>query len=110
MSLRFVTLMLAGALGAGMAAFADPPRHATGDALPPGLAKQGKLPPGHAKKLWKRGDYLPIEYRDYYLSGWQHYNLRKAPHGYRWVRVDNDAYLTQIATGLVAEAVIDLLN
>lgn len=27
------------------------PPHAQGDALPPGLAKQGKLPPGWEKKL-----------------------------------------------------------
>ena len=38
------------------------------------------------------------------------YDLREAPPGYRWVIVDEDAYLTQVATGLVAEAVIDLLN
>ncbi|WP_112061649.1 RcnB family protein [Hyphomonas pacifica] len=106
----YITLMLAGAVGTGLVAFADPPRHAKGETLPPGLAKQGKVPPGHAKKMWKRGEYLPADYRDDYFEDWRRYDLREAPPGYRWVIVDEDAYLTQVATGLVAEAVIDLLN
>lgn len=107
---RYVIVMLAAAMGAGMAALADPPGHARGDSLPPGLAKQGKVPPGHAKKMWKAGEYLPSEYRTHYFDDWNLYDLRPAPPGYRYVVVDRDVYLTQVATGLVVEAVIDLLD
>lgn len=110
MALRFTTTLLAAALGMGMAAFADPPGHATGDALPPGLAKQGKVPPGQAKKIWKKGEYLPLEYRERYFNDWQRYDLQPAPPGYRWVLVDNDAYLMQTTTGLVADAIAGLIH
>ena len=110
MPFRYVVVMLAAATGAGMMAFADPPRSAPGAELPPGLAKQGKVPPGHAKKIWKEGEYLPPEYRDHYFDDWNRYDLRPAPPGYRWVVVDHDAYLTETTTGLVARAILDLLD
>lgn len=110
MLIKTLSVMFAAGIGASLMAFADPPAHARGDALPPGLAKQGKVPPGHAKKLWKRGEYLPIDYRDRRFNDWDRYDLRRAPAGYDWVRVDNDVYLTQIATGLVADVVLDLLD
>lgn len=107
---KFLTALIAGSFVIGGAAFAEPPGHAKGHDLPPGLAKQGKVPPGHAKKMWQRGEHLPHEYREYQFDDWARYDLRPAPAGYRWVRVDDDAYLTEITTGLVAQAVIDLLN
>ncbi|HPF23345.1 MAG: RcnB family protein [Hyphomonas sp.] len=110
MFFKYVTVMLAAAMGAGMVAFADPPGQSRGYDLPPGLAKQGKVPPGHAKKMWKQGEYLPLEYRGDYFDHWQHYDLRSPPPGYRYVVVDRDVYLTQVATGLIAEAIIDLLD
>ena len=110
MSARHLTPLLAAAMGLGLTAFADPPRHATGDALPPGLAKQGKVPPGHAKKIWGKGEYLPVDYRDHYFEDWRRYDLREAPPGYRWVIVDQDAYLTEVASGLIADAIIDLID
>ena len=36
-------------------------------------------------------------------------DLRAAPDGYRWVRVDRDAYLVEVASGLIAEALIGVL-
>lgn len=108
MSIRTVIPVLAAALGAGTFAFADPP-HPRGHDLPPGLAKQGKVPPGHAKKLWGKGQHLPHEYRTVYISDWDRYDLRAAPDGYRWVRVDRDAYLVEVASGLIAEALIGVL-
>ena len=106
---RYVIAALAAAMGAGMVAFADPPGQ-RGHDLPPGLAKQGKVPPGHAKKMWKAGEYLPYAYREDYFTDWNRYDLRAPPPGYRYVVVDRDVYLTQVATGLVVEAVIDLLD
>lgn len=108
MPVRRLTLFLAGAIGAGLAAYADPPS-SRGHDLPPGLAKQGKIPPGHAKKIWGKGDYLPREYREVHFGDWERYNLRPAPRGYRWVLVEDDVYLTDVATGLITDVVIDLL-
>jgi hypothetical protein len=110
MRIRFLTTMLAGGLTLGGMAFGDPPIPAHGSDLPPGLAKQGKVPPGHAKKMWKRGEQLPPEYREVRFDDWARFDLRPAPPGYRWVRVDRDVYLTQTTTGLVAQALLDLLN
>lgn len=110
MIVRYLTFLLASIVGTAVLAFADPPPHAKGNALPPGLAKQGKVPLGHAKKMWKRGEYLPVIYRDHYFNDWRRHDLREAPPGYRWVLVEENAYLTQIATGLVTDVVIDLLD
>lgn len=90
------------------AVMANPPAHASGDLLPPGLEKQGKLPPGHAKK-WAKGQTLPVEYRTRYID-YDRYDLRPAPEGYRWVRTDTEAYLVAVATGVIADVVIDLFN
>lgn len=108
MSLKTLTFLLAGAMGTGMAAYADPP-HNRGYDLPPGLAKQGKIPPGHAKKIWGKGQYLPVEYREVYVRDWRDYDLREPPRGYRWVHVDQDAYLVEIASGLIADVLVDAL-
>lgn len=102
-------LIVAGALCFSPTASADPPPHARGEALPPGLAQQGKVPPGYAKKLWGKGQYLPREYREARLEDWHRYDLRAAPTGHRWVHVDRDAYLVETASGLIAEALIGVL-
>jgi hypothetical protein len=107
MPVRKLTILLAGAIGAGLVAYADPPGRAY--ELPPGLAKQGKIPPGHAKKIWGKGEYLPREYREVYFDDWQRHDLRPAPRGYRWVLVEDDVYLADVATGLIRDVVIDLL-
>ncbi|MEM5515889.1 RcnB family protein [Henriciella sp. AS95] len=105
-----VILPAAAALAFVGAIHADPPGHAKGDNLPPGLAKQNKVPPGHAKKMWKRGEALPLRYRDGRISDWERYDLRRAPDGYRWVRVDNEAYLIDVTSGIITEAVISAFN
>lgn len=107
MLVRKLAILAAGALGLGLVAYADPPGR-SGD-LPPGLAKQGKIPPGHAKKIWGKGEYLPTEYRDAYFRDWERYDLRPAPRGYRWVLVDEEAYLVDVASGLIADVIVDLL-
>jgi Ni/Co efflux regulator RcnB len=108
MSFKTVIPVLAAALGAGTFAFADPP-HPRGNELPPGLAKQGKMPPGHARKIWGKGQHLPPEYRDVHFQDWERYDLGLAPAGYHWVRVDRDAYLVEVASGLIAQAMIGVL-
>jgi Ni/Co efflux regulator RcnB len=111
MVMKRITILLAATAGAGLMAYADPPHNAQSHGGPPGLEKQGKIPPGQAKKMWNRGDYLPSDYRyDHDFNDWHRYDLKPAPPGYRWVIVDGDAYLMQTTTGLVAQAIIDLLD
>lgn len=80
---------------------------------PPGLAKKpGGLPPGQAKKLYQRGERLPLTYLQsrYYLPEPARYRLEPPPPGYRWVLVDDDAYLANAQTGLIATVIGNLLG
>jgi Ni/Co efflux regulator RcnB len=79
---------------------------------PPGLAKKPYgLPPGQAKKMWGRGEQMPSAYRSrrYYIDPVR-YHLRNPPRGYRWVLVDDRAYLVRSDTGLIADVVAALLR
>jgi Ni/Co efflux regulator RcnB len=56
---------------------------------------------------WRRGERLPRHYYapryvivDYHACG-----LRRPPHGHHWVRVDGDAVLAAIATGVVLDVI-----
>jgi Ni/Co efflux regulator RcnB len=60
---------------------------------------------GRHEGWYKRGGYMPVEYRSdrYYVSDWRVYHLRQPPRGYRWVRSDNgDFLMVAIATGIIA--------
>ena len=64
-------------------------------------------PHGYVHRHWIRGDRLPRAYyashyviRDYHDCG-----LRRPPYGYHWVRVNHDAVLAVIATGVVLDVV-----
>lgn len=105
-----LSLPFAAALAFTGAAFADPPSHAKGESLPPGLQKQGKVPPGQAKKIWNSGEFLPVQYRDYRVEDWDRYDLDRPRDGYRWVRVENEAYLVNMTSGLIAEAIVNAFN
>lgn len=57
-----------------------------------------------------RGGYLPHEYRSrgYYVSNWNAYpRLYAPPHGYQWMNVNGDFLLVALATGLIANALIN---
>lgn len=64
-------------------------------------------PPGYYHHGWRRGERLPRAWYSsrYVVRDYHDYHLRTPPHGYHWVRVDNDVILTAIATGLVVEIV-----
>ncbi len=63
--------------------------------MPPGLAKKGKLPPGIAKRQ------LPSA-----LIA----QLPPPPRGYERVIVDNDILLVHIATQVIHDILIDVMN
>lgn len=59
-------------------------------------------PRGHGHGHWQRG------YRysgpTYVVHDYGHYRLRHPPHGYRWIRADNNDYLlVAIATGIILD-------
>ncbi|CAN5337643.1 hypothetical protein BH09PSE6_BH09PSE6_18140 [soil metagenome] len=64
-------------------------------------------PRGYVVHTWQRGERLPPPYRaqPYYVADYGHYGLYRPPVGHRWVRVDNDAVLVAVTTGIVAGVV-----
>ena len=77
---------------------------------PPGLAKKlYGLPPGQAKKInWRKGQQIPRAYYvepQYFIARPQVYQLSPPPPGYRWVLVDDDAYLVQTTNGMIANVI-----
>lgn len=106
----FVIAVAAAALAAGAATAQG--RGPPGGA-PPGLAKKpDQAPPGQAKKAYGRGERLPLTYLQsrYYISEPSRYQLAPAPPGFRWVLVDEHAYLANAQTGMIAEVILNLLS
>jgi Ni/Co efflux regulator RcnB len=66
-----------------------------------------RRPPGYYYRSWRRGERLPIAFRApaYVIPDAAYYHLAPPPPGYYWVRVDNNAVLAAIATGVVFDVV-----
>jgi Ni/Co efflux regulator RcnB len=62
-------------------------------------------PHGYVHRHWGRGDRLPHGYyaSHYVIRDYRHCGLRHPPHGYHWVRVNHDAVLAVIATGVILD-------
>ena len=58
---------------------------------------------------WRRGDRLPSQYRShqYVVDDWRGHHLRRPPRGYHWVQSGGDYVLTAIATGVIADLIIN---
>ena len=57
-----------------------------------------------------RGAYLPHEYRQraYYVNDWHSYGgLYAPPYGHQWVNVDGDFLLVALATGIIANLLVN---
>lgn len=54
---------------------------------------------------WNRGDRFSG--RHVVVNNWNRYNLRRPPRGYHWVRHNNDFLLAAIASGLIADIIIN---
>lgn len=69
-------------------------------------------PHGYHAHNWHRGDRLPAEYRAsaYVIPNAAVYHLRPPPRGYYWVRVDNNAVLAAVATGVVVDVSLNLFH
>jgi Ni/Co efflux regulator RcnB len=58
---------------------------------------------------WRRGGFLPNEYRNhqYVVDDWRGHRLSRPPRGYQWVQVGNDYVLAAVATGLIANLILN---
>jgi Ni/Co efflux regulator RcnB len=58
---------------------------------------------------WRRGDRLPDRYRSnqYVVNDWRGHHLRQPPRGYHWVQSGGDYVLAAVATGLIADLIIN---
>ncbi len=57
----------------------------------------------------RRGGYVSQQYRDhrYVVSDWRSRRLYQPQHGYHWVQAGNDYLLVAIATGLIAQVLLN---
>ena len=64
-------------------------------------------PRGYVHHHWRRGHRLPRAYyaRPYVIVDYHRCGLRAPPRGHHWVRVNNDAVLAVIATGVVLDVI-----
>jgi Ni/Co efflux regulator RcnB len=69
-------------------------------------------PHGYYAHRWVRGERLPVAFyaRPYVIADYRVWGLRAPPRGYHWVRVDGDAVLTAVATGIVLDSVFHLFH
>ena len=77
--------------------------------VPPGLASKGGRPPGLTKK-WQIGQPLPREVVFYALPRPLEIYLGPPPSGYRYVRIGTDILLIAIGTGIVVDALENLVR
>ena len=58
---------------------------------------------------WNRGDRLPPQYRDrqYVVNDWRGHQLSAPPRGYQWVQNGSDYLLVAIATGIIAQLLLN---
>ena len=58
---------------------------------------------------FRRGGYIPREYRNrqYVVNDYRAYRLAPPPRGQQWVQVGGDYVLVAIATGLIANIILN---
>jgi Ni/Co efflux regulator RcnB len=65
---------------------------------------------GEHEGWYRRGGYIPEEYRDhrYVVEEWREYRLPPPPRDHQWVRSDNGEFLlVAMTTGIIANIVIN---
>jgi Ni/Co efflux regulator RcnB len=58
---------------------------------------------------WRRGGHIPPQYRDrqYVVNDWRGHHLNAPPRGYQWVQVGGDYVLVAVATGIIAQLLLN---
>jgi Ni/Co efflux regulator RcnB len=71
-------------------------------------AKPHALPFVQARKLWRQGERIPMDYlaAQYSIAEPEAPLLPKPAPGLRWINVDGDGYLVHIADGTVEDLVV----
>jgi Ni/Co efflux regulator RcnB len=95
------------------------PNHPPQDYGRPGYNRPGYRPPprgmvhtypgaGPEHNFYK-GGRLPGEWRSrqYVVDDWRGHHLRRPPRGYYWVQTGGDYVLAAIATGIIADVIIN---
>lgn len=122
-------LLIMSLLGTSVAVFAQPHEDNHGGSQPshnrpnPGHEDQhghGHGPAPHEASMggpggpvphndWHKGERLPAEYRDhnYVVDNWHEHGLQAPPRGYQWVGVNGDYVLAAIATGVIANVLLN---
>jgi Ni/Co efflux regulator RcnB len=69
-------------------------------------------PRGYYGHRWNRGERLPVAYYQprYVIGDYRDCGLRAPPRGYHWVRVNNDAVLAAVTTGVVLDVAFNLFG
>lgn len=68
-------------------------------------------PRGYQARQWRRGQYLPPQYRgNAYGVDYRAYRLAPPPYGYRYVRVGNDVVLVANNNGLIASILFGMFQ
>ena len=64
---------------------------------------------GDPYRRWSRGERLPPElrHRNYVVDDWRGHRLHQPPRGYEWVQSGGDYLLVAIATGVIAEILLN---
>lgn len=64
---------------------------------------------GGRSREFRRGGHIPREYdnRQYYENDWRGHHLSAPPHGYQWVQVGSDYVLIALATGIIANLILN---
>jgi Ni/Co efflux regulator RcnB len=72
----------------------------------PGRAHYDGAGPNHDIR---KGGRLPNNYRNkqYVVSDYRSHNLRQPPRGYHWVQTGGDYVLAAVATGVIADLIIN---
>jgi Ni/Co efflux regulator RcnB len=116
----FVCLLAAGSLGFGSLSFAQGNNHRDdnqrqdqrhdeqrgGDR---NHDRQDHYSYGARGPEWHRGGRLPQTYRShqYVVNDWHGHHLNAPPRGYQWVQVGNDYVLAAVATGIIAQLLLN---
>ncbi|MES2532969.1 MAG: RcnB family protein [Pseudomonadota bacterium] len=58
---------------------------------------------------FRKGGRLPAEYRNkqYVVNDWRSHRLSAPPRGYQWVQTGGDYVLVAVATGLIAQILLN---
>ncbi len=54
---------------------------------------------------WRRGTFLPPQYRGFILDDYARYHLRRPPYGYAWVQIGDECLLISLATGQIFDVI-----